>query len=119
MDWIADNGHTHTDNDNTHAIISAMLTNRQRVALLPKVEALARQAGAAILKLYQTGTPTIVKKDGSPVTAADLASDAILSPGLAALTPNIPVVSEEGVEAGRVVDISGGSFWLVDPLDGH
>jgi 3'(2'), 5'-bisphosphate nucleotidase len=34
------------------------------------------------------------------------------------LTPDIPVVSEEGVEAGRIPDISGGSFWLVDPLDG-
>jgi 3'(2'), 5'-bisphosphate nucleotidase len=95
-----------------------MLTEKQRIDLLPAVEALARQAGAAILELYQTGTPTIVKSDGSPVTAADLASDAILSPGLAALTPDIPVVSEEGVEAGRVVDISGGNFWLVDPLDG-
>lgn len=70
------------------------------------------------MALYETGTPTIVKSDGSPVTAADHASDAILSPGLAALTPDVPVVSEEGVEAGRVPDISGGSFWLVDPLDG-
>jgi 3'(2'), 5'-bisphosphate nucleotidase len=95
-----------------------MLTEKQRLDLLPAVETLARQAGAAILKLYQSGTPTIVKKDGSPVTAADLASDAILRPGLGALTPSIPVVSEEGVEAGEVPDISGGSFWLVDPLDG-
>ncbi|MDB5395468.1 MAG: cysQ, partial [Rhodospirillales bacterium] len=118
MDWISDTGLTHADNASTHAITSRMLTNKQRVELLPAVEALARQAGAAILKLYQTGTPTIVKSDGSPVTAADHASDAILSPGLAALTPDIPVVSEEGVEAGQVPDISSGSFWLVDPLDG-
>jgi 3'(2'), 5'-bisphosphate nucleotidase len=95
-----------------------MLTEKQRLEILPEVETLARRAGAAILALYQTGTPTIVKSDGSPVTAADHASDAILSPGLAALTPGIPVVSEEGVEAGIVPDISGGSFWLVDPLDG-
>jgi 3'(2'), 5'-bisphosphate nucleotidase len=95
-----------------------MLTENQRVALLPEVEILARRAGAAILCLYQSGTPVIVKHDGSPVTAADHASDAILRPGLAALTPNIPVVSEEGVEAGEVPDVSGGSFWLVDPLDG-
>jgi 3'(2'), 5'-bisphosphate nucleotidase len=95
-----------------------MLTEKQLTALLPDVEDLARQAGAAILGLYQTGTPVIVKADGSPVTAADLASDAILTPGLQALTPDIPVVSEEGVEAGRIPDISGGSFWLVDPLDG-
>ncbi len=70
------------------------------------------------MALYQTGTKIIIKTDGSPVTAADLASDAILSPGLAELTPAIPVVSEEGVEAGIVPDISGGSFWVVDPLDG-
>lgn len=95
-----------------------MLTENQRVALLPAVENLARKAGAAILEFYRSGTPTIIKSDGSPVTAADLASDAILSPGLAALTPDIPVVSEEGVEAGHVPDISGGNFWLVDPLDG-
>jgi 3'(2'), 5'-bisphosphate nucleotidase len=95
-----------------------MLTEKQRLDLLPAVETLARQAGAAILKLYQSGTPTIIKRDGSPVTAADHASDAILRPGLAGLTPAIPVVSEEGVEAGEVPDISGGTFWLVDPLDG-
>jgi 3'(2'), 5'-bisphosphate nucleotidase len=95
-----------------------MLTEKQLADLLPHVEDLARQAGAAILSFYQSGTPVIVKADGSPVTAADHASDAILTPGLEALTPDIPVVSEEGVEAGRVPDISGGSFWLVDPLDG-
>jgi 3'(2'), 5'-bisphosphate nucleotidase len=95
-----------------------MLTEKQLAALLPEIESLARQAGAAILGLYQTGTPVIVKADGSPVTAADLASDAILTLGLENLTPDIPVVSEEGVEAGRIPDISGGSFWLVDPLDG-
>ena len=95
-----------------------MLTEKQCVELLPFVEDLARKAGRALLSFYQTGTPVIVKSDGSPVTAADLASDAILSPGLEALTADIPVVSEEGVEAGRIPDISGGSFWLVDPLDG-
>ena len=73
-----------------------MLTEKQRIDLLPAVETLARQAGAAILKLYQSGTPTIVKKDGSPVTAADHASDAILRPGLAALTPAILVRFRRG-----------------------
>jgi len=95
-----------------------MLTAKQLAGLLPGVENLARQAGDAILRLYKSGTPTLVKADGSPVTAADHASDAILVPGLTVLTPDIPVVSEEGVEAGRTPDISGGCFWLVDPLDG-
>ena len=95
-----------------------MLTAKQLVALLPDVETLARQAGQTILAHYQKGPQIITKADGSPVTAADLASDAIITPGLTTLTPDIPVVSEEGVEAGRIPDISGGSFWLVDPLDG-
>jgi 3'(2'), 5'-bisphosphate nucleotidase len=95
-----------------------MLTAKELTALLDKVETLARQAGAAIMAHYQKGPQIITKSDGSPVTAADLAADAIIVPGLEALTPDIPVVSEEGVEAGRVPDISGGSFWLVDPLDG-
>jgi 3'(2'), 5'-bisphosphate nucleotidase len=95
-----------------------MLTAKQLTALLPEIEALARRAGDAILAHYQTGTEVTTKGDGSPVTAADLASDSIIVPGLEALTPDIPVVSEEGVEAGRVPDVSGGTFWLVDPLDG-
>src|SRR3546814_12681003 len=34
------------------------------------------------------------------------------------LTPDIPVVAEESAAAGDVPDVSGGRFWLVDPLDG-
>jgi 3'(2'), 5'-bisphosphate nucleotidase len=95
-----------------------MLTEKQLTDLLPQVESLAREAGAAILHHYETGAAVTMKRDGSPVTDADLASDAIIVPGLEVLTPDIPVVSEEGVEAGRPVDISKGRFWLVDPLDG-
>jgi 3'(2'), 5'-bisphosphate nucleotidase len=95
-----------------------MLTEKQLIDLLPQVESLAREAGAAILHHYETGAAVMMKSDGSPVTDADLASDAIIIPALEALTSDIPVVSEEGVEAGRPVDIAKGRFWLVDPLDG-
>lgn len=95
-----------------------MLTEKQRTDLLPAVETLARRAGRAILDAQAAGVEIIVKRDGSPVTSADHASDAILVPALAALTPDIPVVSEEQVEAGNIPDISGGSFWVIDPLDG-
>src|SRR5262249_7518292 len=95
-----------------------MPTTKHFDALLSRVASLDPQPGAAIPHPYKNGTAVIVKSDGSPVTAADRESDSILTPGLAAMTPDIPVVSEEGVEAGIVPDISGGSFWLVDPLDG-
>jgi len=34
------------------------------------------------------------------------------------LTPDIPVVAEESVAAGRMPEVGGRPFWLVDPLDG-
>jgi 3'(2'), 5'-bisphosphate nucleotidase len=58
------------------------------------------------------------KADASPVTEADEAAEAFILRALETLTPEIPVVSEEAMEAGPAPDVSGGLFWLVDPLDG-
>ena len=59
------------------------------------------------------------KLDGSPVTAADLAAEAIILSGLRDLTPDITVVAEEQMAAGhRHVLEAGLPFWCVDPLDG-
>ena len=88
-------------------------------SLLPSVEQLARDAGAVIMQHYNDpNTRTYIKQDGSVVTDADHAAEKIILPRLAALTPNIPILSEEAVEAGNIPDISGGTFWAVDPLDG-
>ncbi|MGC5352279.1 3'(2'),5'-bisphosphate nucleotidase CysQ family protein, partial [Klebsiella pneumoniae] len=54
----------------------------------------------------------------SPVTDADHAAEAIIVRGLRALTPNTAVVAEEEMASGRVPQLNGGPFWLVDPLDG-
>ncbi|MSP48272.1 MAG: 3'(2'),5'-bisphosphate nucleotidase [Alphaproteobacteria bacterium] len=86
--------------------------------LLPAVAAAARRAGAAVLEHYESEFAVTRKTDGSPVTAADHASEAVMLEALHRLTPDIPVVSEEEVEAGRFPNVSGGRFWLVDPLDG-
>ena len=86
--------------------------------LLPEVAAAARKAGAAILVHYEGDFAVNRKADGSPVTAADHASETVMLEALKRLTPDIPVVSEEEVEAGRFPDVSSGRFWLVDPLDG-
>jgi 3'(2'), 5'-bisphosphate nucleotidase len=88
-------------------------------ALLPAIEQLARDAGAVIMAHYNDpATKAYTKKDGSVVTDADHAAEKIILARLAALTPDIPVVSEEAVEAGHIPDTSGGTFWTVDPLDG-
>jgi 3'(2'), 5'-bisphosphate nucleotidase len=77
-----------------------------------------REAGRAIMRHYRPGVAKSDKADGSPVTAADHAAEAILLAALGAIDASIPVVAEEAFAAGRVPDISGGRFWLVDPLDG-
>src|SRR5690606_34239287 len=68
-------------------------------------------------EVYATDFAVAEKQDESPVTAADERAEAVILPALAELTPDIPVVAEEAVAAGRVPQV-GARFWLVDPLDG-
>jgi 3'(2'), 5'-bisphosphate nucleotidase len=86
--------------------------------LRPHIETLARDAGAVIMHHYNNGANVYTKSDGSVVTDADHAAEKVILARLAELTPDIPVVSEEAVEAGHIPDTSGGTFWTVDPLDG-
>jgi 3'(2'), 5'-bisphosphate nucleotidase len=90
--------------------------------LLGEIVALARRAGEEIMGHYRAHCDTPVaadrKADGSPVTIADHASEAVLIAGLRRLAPDIPILSEEQVAKGIVTDLSGGTFWCVDPLDG-
>ena len=85
-------------------------------SLLRLAATLAQQAGAAILTIRARGFATRLKDDGSPVTAADLASEAVILAGLSAGTPEIPVIAEESA-IGRD-ETPPSEFWLVDPLDG-
>jgi 3'(2'), 5'-bisphosphate nucleotidase len=94
------------------------MTENNNEALTKLVHILALQAGEAIMRLYRKGIAVQTKDDASPVTEADEVADALIVAGLAAGAPGIPIVSEESVSQGRMPDISGGRFWLVDPLDG-
>jgi len=76
---------------------------------------LVLRAGLAIQAVDRGGLGVEGKADGSPVTLADLAADRVIVTGLAALRPDIPVVSEESVHATTRL---AGSFFLIDPLDG-
>ncbi|WP_372622110.1 3'(2'),5'-bisphosphate nucleotidase CysQ [Falsiroseomonas sp.] len=85
-------------------------------ALLPRLVAIAAEAGARIVEVRQRPHSVEAKADGSPLTEADLAAEAVIAAGLAAAAPTIPVVSEE--DAARVAPPEGATFLLVDPLDG-
>ena len=87
--------------------------------MLEQVCQLARNAGDAIMEVYDGIKPMDVasKKDDSPVTAADIAAHKVIISGLLALTPDIPVLSEEDPPAWEVRQ-HWQRYWLVDPLDG-
>jgi 3'(2'), 5'-bisphosphate nucleotidase len=87
-------------------------------ALTPEVIALAQRAGDAILEVYAGQFEVAAKEDSSPLTQADLRSHHIIHEGLRALTPHIPVLSEEGGEVAFEQRRGWDRFWLVDPLDG-
>ena len=87
-------------------------------ALLPDIIAVSHQAGAAIMEVYATDFDVAQKNDNSPVTEADLAAEAIITPVLKALTPEFPIVAEEAASRGEVPNVDAKPFWLVDPLDG-
>jgi 3'(2'), 5'-bisphosphate nucleotidase len=59
---------------------------------------LARRAGQEILRIAETPFTVDTKSDHSPVTIADKASDALIRQGLAALFPDIPILSEESAQ---------------------
>jgi 3'(2'), 5'-bisphosphate nucleotidase len=86
-------------------------------ALLEPLVGVAREAGSAILRIYATDFDVRRKADRSPVTDADVQAEGIIIAALAALTPDVPIVSEEAASESATPPI-GERFWLVDPLDG-
>jgi 3'(2'), 5'-bisphosphate nucleotidase len=86
--------------------------------LVAELVALTEAAGAAILEVYETDFDVDTKSDESPLTQADLASHRIIEAGLARLTPDIPLFSEESELPPFGVRQAWSRYWLVDPLDG-
>jgi 3'(2'), 5'-bisphosphate nucleotidase len=84
------------------------------------VDALTRITAHAAKAILDFGISAGVrsKADGSPVTAADEAAEAIICDGLKRLAPAVPVISEERAAREKPKPIAGGSYFLVDPLDG-
>ena len=76
------------------------------------------EAGAVVMEVYHSDFEVYGKADQSPVTEADRRGEDIITAALLKLAPHIPVVGEEAKSEGKCPDISGGTFWLVDPLDG-
>lgn len=86
--------------------------------LLEQVLAIAHAAGKEIMAVYARDFSVAEKADRSPLTEADLAAHRVIDAHLKALTPDIPVLSEESSASGHDVHKTSATYWLVDPLDG-
>ncbi len=86
-------------------------------ALIAEVEAIAREAGAAIMDIYGRDFSIEAKADQSPLTEADAAAHRLIDARLNRLSLRLPVLSEEDTEQFTGADPQG-RYWLVDPLDG-
>ena len=93
-----------------------LLSQTECQALLEALVQPVSHAGEVIMDIHARGVVSLEKPDGSPVSEADKAAEAILLDALSELTPNIPVVSEENLLSHSVKPTS--QFFLVDPLDG-
>lgn len=87
-------------------------------AFMAQVVRLAQRAGDAILSVYGEQFEVTHKTDQSPLTQADLRSHELLVQGLRALTPELPVLSEEDSDIAFEQRRQWQRYWLIDPLDG-
>ena len=85
---------------------------------IQKINEIARQAGAAILGIYEQDFDVMEKTDKSPLTQADLAAHRVIVRELQSLTPEIPVLSEESAAIPFQTRTQWQTYWLIDPLDG-
>ncbi len=89
--------------------------------ILPDLLQLAKDAAKAIMEVYNQPanfTQVTLKSDNSPLTQADQAAHDIIAAGLASLTPEVPLLSEEGKLMPYEERRTWEYYWCVDPLDG-
>lgn len=84
--------------------------------LVSAMRRLSIEAGCAIMEVYERSDMDVRSKaDDSPVTQADEAADRVISAGLKAAFPDIPLVTEEQAATHA---LEATTFLIVDPLDG-
>lgn len=92
------------------------MSDFDRSALVSAMRRLSILGGEAIMEIYQRDDMGVrEKEDSSPVTEADEAADRIISAGLRAQFPDIPLITEE---QSATHDLAVKTFLIVDPLDG-
>lgn len=94
------------------------MTPEEESTLLPLALSAAVRASEAIMTIYQSGEDVgvVQKSDNTPVTRADMASNAVIAQALAPSA--LPILSEETAHEDYAVRQGHRLMWVVDPLDG-
>lgn len=83
---------------------------------------ISEQAGKYLVDFYQKFKESSVnvehKLDNTPVTEVDLYLSQFLIEKLTALTPHVPILSEENCKIPLAERSQWDEYWLIDPLDG-
>jgi len=97
--------------------VTAAISPREAEELLDPLTEIVSRAAAATLATSFSTVERHIKNDLSPVTAADVASEAVIIEGVAKLLPGVTVIAEESVAAAATASLEP-SFVIADPLDG-
>ena len=79
---------------------------------------IAKDAGEAIMQIYNRDFNIEYKDDKSPLTEADLKANDIICSNLTRLYPNIPIMSEENKQVAYDNRKKWDYYWCIDPIDG-
>ena len=86
-------------------------------SIISQLEELTRSLFPEILKIYRNPRFSAQeKKDGSPVTAADMYAHKAIVNFLKKQFPDVPIVSEESFRQKNYRPAK--EFWIIDPIDG-
>ena len=85
--------------------------------LCNSILSISNKAGEEILEIYNAKDLGVTYKDDkTPLTLADKASNKVIEKSLQILTPNIPILSEEGENTNYNEREKWDMFWLVDTI---
>ena len=85
---------------------------------LEDIVLIAKEAGDAIMEIYEKDFTIEYKDDKSPLTEADLKANAIICQQLEKFYSSIPIMSEENKEVEYSIRKFWDYYWCIDPIDG-
>ena len=85
---------------------------------IKKLIKISKNAGDAIMDIYESEFDVNFKSDQSPLTKADILSNKIICQSLKKITPDVPILSEESSTIPYHERSKWNQYWLIDPLDG-